>query len=123
MPFTMPDTYNTSTKRGAPKSKATIAAYKTHLNRIADATGLTTVREFVGASRKVISAINKMCVKRDDESAVSFQGRKRVYYSAIFMVLPPEVLAKPNAFYKANKKLQDSNPADFKAASEKSDSE
>jgi hypothetical protein len=118
MPFTMPDTYSTTTKKGAPKSKATIATYRTHLNRIADASGLTTVEEFVGASRKVISSINKLCVKRSGESAINFQGRKRVYYSAIFMVLPPAVLAKPNAFYKANKKLQDSNPADFKASSE-----
>lgn len=118
MPFIMPPTYNTTTKKGAEKSKATISAYKTHLNRIAAATGLTTIEEFMKSSRKVNAAINKICVKNDEESAVTFQARKRVYYSAIFMVLPPEVLAKPNPFYRANKKLQDANPADYKASAE-----
>lgn len=114
----MPETYNTMTQKGTPKTKATIGAYKTHLNRIADATELITVDEFIKNSRKVIAAINKMCIKKEGESAVAFQARKRVYYSAIFMVLPTELLKKPNAFYKANKKLQDANPADYKESTE-----
>jgi len=114
MPFTLPDTYNTLTRKGEQKSKATVAAYKTHLNRIADHTSLTTIEEFVKHPLKVTRAIKEICTKKDQESDVAWRARMRVYYSAIFMVLPSEMLTKPNPFYKANKKLQDGNPADFK---------
>jgi len=111
--FTMPDNYNKMKANGEEKSKTTIAMYKTHLNKIAKATGFTTVEEFVKNTAKVNKAISELCPK-GDESDVMHRSKKRVYYSAIFMVLPPDVLAKKNAFYLANKKLQDAPPADFK---------
>ena len=112
--FTMPETYNATKANGEPKSKNTIAMYKTHLNKVAKASGYTTTEEFVKHAAKVVKAINELCTKTETESEVAFRARKRVYYSAIFMILPKEILAKPNAFYVANKKLQDAPPADFK---------
>lgn len=111
--FTMPETYNDKKADGEPKSKNTVAMYKTHLNKIAKATGFTTVEEFVKNTAKVNKAISELCPK-GEESEVMYRSKKRVYYSAIFMVLPPDVLAKKNAFYLANKKLQDGRPEDFK---------
>ena len=112
--FTMPETYNDKKANGEPKSKNTIAMYKTHLNKLATATGYTTVAEFVKNSMKVVKAVNELCVKKDEEAEATFRARKRVFYSAIFMILPQEVSSRPNAFYVANKKIQDGNPADFK---------
>ena len=110
----MPEEYNTTKANGEPKSKNTIAMYKTHLNKVAKASGYTTTEEIVKHSMKVVKAINELCTKTEAESEAAFRARKRVYYSAIFMVLPKEVVAKPNAFYAANKKLQDAPPSDFK---------
>ena len=112
--FTMPETYNDKKANGEPKSKNTIAMYKTHLNKLATATGYTTVAEFVKNSMKVVKAVNELCTRKDDEPEATFRSRKRVFYSAIFMILPQEVSSRPNAFYVANKKIQDGNPADFK---------
>jgi hypothetical protein len=112
--FTMPETYNDKKANGESKSKNTVAMYKTHLNKIAKASGYTTVEEFVKHGAKVVKAINELCTKKENESEVAFKARKRVFYSAIFMILPKEVLAKSNAFYVANKKLQDAPPSDFK---------
>jgi hypothetical protein len=112
--FTMPETYNGMKANGEPKSKNTIAMYKTHLNKISNATGYTTVEEFVAHITSIVKAIDAICVQKDDESDATFRSRKRVFYSAIFMVLPAEMTSQPNAFYLANKKLQDGNPADFK---------
>ena len=112
--FTLPETYNKMKADGSPKSKNTIAMYKTHLNKLAMTTGYTTVEEFVKHSMKVVKAINELCVKKDEEAEATFRARKRVFYSACFMVLPTDFLSRPNAYYVANKKLQDGNPADFK---------
>jgi hypothetical protein len=114
MPFELPEKYNDKKADGSPKSKNTVAMYKTHLNKLATATGYTTVTEFVKHSMKVVKAINELCVRKPDEAEATYRARKRVFYSAIFMILPAEVTAKPNAFYVANKKIQDGNPADFK---------
>jgi hypothetical protein len=115
--FTLPETYNSTKANGDPKSKTTIAMYKTHLNKISTATGYTTVEEFVKHPSKVVKAINEICAKKENESEVAFRSRKRVFYSAVFMVLPKEIVSKPNAFYLANKKLQDAPPSDFKEKS------
>jgi hypothetical protein len=112
--FTMPEKFNDKKANGEPKSTNTINMYKTHLNKLATATGYITVAEFVKHSMKVVKAVNDLCVRKPDEAEATFRARKRVFYSAIFMILPPEVTAKPNAFYVANKKIQDGNPADFK---------
>jgi hypothetical protein len=111
--FVMPDTYNEMKADGQPKSKNTIAMYKTHLNKISNATGFSTIAEFTKNSKKVIKAIDEIC-PQGNESDVIYRSKKRVYYSALFMVLPPEVLAKKNAFYLANKKVQDGKPSSFK---------
>jgi len=113
MPFTMPDTFNHLKANGEEKSKNTIIMYRTHLNKIANATGFTTIAEFTKNSRKVIKAIDEIC-PQGDESDVIYRSKKRVYYSAIFMVLPKAVLARRNAFYLANKKIQDGKPSSFK---------
>jgi len=114
MPFILPEDYNKMKANGEPKSQNTINMYKTNLNKISDETGYTTVAELVKNSRKTIKAINDICVKKPNETAAVFKARKRVFYSAIFMVLPADVLATPNQFYLANKKIQDANPEDFK---------
>lgn len=114
MPFTMPDSYNKMKANGEPKSTNTIAMYKTHLNKIANATGYTTVEEFIEHITVIVKTIDKICVQKDDEADATFRSRKRVFYSAIFMILPPEMSSQPNDFYLANRKLQDGNPADFK---------
>jgi hypothetical protein len=49
-----------------------------------------------------------------DESDEMFRARKRIYYSAIFMILPPEVKNTSNMYYQANKELQDINPANYR---------
>lgn len=110
----MPESYNGMKANGEPKSKNTIAMYKTHLNKIANATGYTTVEEFVEHIKTVVKAIDAICVQKEGEPDATFRSRKRVFYSAIFMVLPPEISSQPNDYYLANKKLQDGNPADFK---------
>jgi hypothetical protein len=110
----MPETYNKNKADGSPKSKNTISMYKTHLNKLATATGYITVEEFMKHSMKIVKAINELCVRKPEEAEATYRARKRVFYSSIFMILPPEFTAKPNAFYVANKKLQDANPADFK---------
>ena len=109
----MPDTYKDTKANGEPKSKNTILMYKTHLNKISRATGFTTIAEFTKNSRKVVKAIDEIC-PQGDESDIVYRSKKRVYYSALFMVLPPAVLARRNAFYLANKKLQDGKPSSFK---------
>ena len=115
--FTMPDNYNGMKANGEEKSKNTIIMYRTHLNKIANATGFTTIAEFTKNSRKVVKAIDEIC-PQGDESDVIYRSKKRVYYSAIFMVLPKEVLARRNAFYLANKKIQDGKPSSFKKIDE-----
>jgi hypothetical protein len=114
MPFTLPDNYNKNKADGSPKSDNTIKMYKTHLNKISNATGYTTVEEFVEHIKTVVKAIDAICVQKEGEPDATFRSRKRVFYSAIFMVLPASMTSQPNAFYLANKKLQDGNPADFK---------
>ena len=114
MPFTLPETYNKNKADGSPKSKNTISMYRTHLNKLATATGYTTVAEFMKHSMKIVKAINDICVRKPEEAEATFRARKRVFYSACFMVLPTDFLSRPNAYYVANKKLQDGNPADFK---------
>jgi hypothetical protein len=52
--------------------------------------------------------------KKPDETDAKHLSRARVFYSAIFMVLPKKYMEKPNPFYRANKKYQEGNPADFK---------
>lgn len=110
--FTMPDTYNTTKDNGDPKSAATIAIYRTHLNKLAKM-GFPDVEALLADPSSVIQAL-KAIPKGDDESEIMYKSRMRVYFSAIFMVLPAEVRAKKNAYYLANKKFQDGKPADFK---------
>jgi hypothetical protein len=112
--FTLPDNINVMKANGEPKKPSTISIYKTHLNRISVATGLTTVEQFIKQPRKVIMAIKALTEKKDDESEAQYLARVRVYYSAIFMVLPKEYMETPNSFYRANQKYQGGKPADFK---------
>jgi len=110
--FQMPTEFNTSKSNGGEKSAGTISIYKTHLNRLA-AAGFDTVDKIISNSSDVIKTILAF-PKKDDESAILYKSRLRVYFSAIFMILPATIRATPNAYYSANKKLQDANPADFK---------
>lgn len=110
----MPDNYNKLKANGEPKSTNTIAMYRTHLNKLANATGYTTVEEFIANIKTVVKAIDAICVQKEGEALATFRSRKRVFYSAVFMVLPASMTSQPNGFYLANKKLQDGNPADFK---------
>jgi hypothetical protein len=115
MPFTLPTVYSTlieSGKRaGEPKSKGTINVYKNRLNQIADATGVDTLEKIMKRSVAVNKFIRGIAPV-GNESDPAFRSRVRTYYSAIFMILPPEVKNKPNPYYKANKKLQDEYSAD-----------
>jgi hypothetical protein len=112
--FTLPEQINDTQRNGKPKSPNTINLYKAHLNMITRATGLTTVEEFMKATRKVNAAIKALTEKKPDETDAKHLSRARVFYSAIFMVLPKKYMEKPNPFYRANKKYQEGNPADFK---------
>jgi len=112
--FIFPEKYNNLTNKGTEKSKSTISIYKTHLNRITALTGLDTVEQFMKASRKVNKVIADLNPIMENQSVSQRNTKVRIYYSALFTVLPEEYIKKPNPFYKANKKWQDGNPADFK---------
>ena len=120
--FQMPATWNGNKRDGAPKTQNTINLYKAHLNRLTAQTGLDTIEKMMKATRKVNAAICSLVPKKAGESAVQRSARARLYYSALFMVLPADYIKKPNAFYRANKKWQDGKPEDFKK-SEESDSD
>jgi uncharacterized protein YlzI (FlbEa/FlbD family) len=117
MPFELPAVYSTliesGKRRGEPKSKGTINVYKNRLNQIANATGIDTLEKLIARPSSVIKFI-KGVAPMGDESEEAFRARVRTYYSAIFMVLPPEMKNKPNMYYKANKKLQDAPPANYR---------
>jgi hypothetical protein len=117
MPFTLPPVYSTliesGKRKGEPKSKGTINVYKNRLNQIADATGVDTLEKLIARPFSVIKFI-KGVAPMGDESEEAFRARVRTYYSAIFMVLPPEMKNTPNMYYKANKKLQDAPPANYR---------
>lgn len=110
MPFILPPVYSTliesGKRQGEPKSKGTINVYKNRLNQIAAATGIDTLEKVIAKPFSVIKFI-KGISPIEDESATTFRARIRTYYSAIFMILPPDIKNKPNMFYRANKKLQD----------------
>jgi hypothetical protein len=117
MPFTLPAVYSTliesGKRKGEPKSKGTINVYKNRLNQIADATGVDTLEKLIARPFSVIKFIREVA-QMDGEEEKTFRSRKRTYYSAIFMVLPPEMKNTTNMYYRANKKLQDVNPADYR---------
>lgn len=117
MPFILPTVYSTlieSGKRaGEPKSKGTINVYKNRLNQIAAATGVDTLEKVIARPFSVIKFI-KGIQPMADETDEAYLARKRTYFSAIFMILPPEVKNRPNMYYKANKKVQEVNPADYR---------
>jgi uncharacterized protein YlzI (FlbEa/FlbD family) len=117
MSFTLPAVYSTviesGKRKGEPKSKGTINVYKNRLNQIAAATGVDTLEKIIAKPFTVVKFI-KGVAPMVDESEESFRARVRTYYSAIFMILPPEEKNKPNMYYKANKKLQDAPPANYR---------
>jgi hypothetical protein len=117
MPFTLPPVYSTQIesgkRKGEPKSKGTINVYKNRLNQIANATGVDTLEKLLARPFSVIEFI-KGIAPIGDESDEVFRARKRTYYSAIFMVLPPEIKNTPNMYYRANKKLQDAPPDNYR---------
>ena len=110
MPFTLPPVYSTliesGKRKGEPKSTGTINVYKNRLNQIAAATGIDTLEKIMKRSFSVIKFI-KNIAPLADESPAAFKARIRTYYSAIFMILPPEYKNKPNMYYLSNKKIQD----------------
>jgi|688.fasta_scaffold925651_1 hypothetical protein len=120
--FILPEQINNLKRNGDPKSSNTINLYKAHLNMITKATGFTTIEQFMKATRKVNSAIKILAEKKPDEPVAKHLSRVRIFYSAIFMVLPKKYMEKPNPFYRANKKYQDGNPADFKKTTEEKSS-
>jgi hypothetical protein len=117
MPFTLPAVYSTliesGKRKGEPKSKGTINVYKNRLNQIANATGVDTLEKLIARPFSVVNFI-KGVAPMGDESEEAFRARKRTYYSAIFMVLPPEMKNTTNMYYRANKKLQDAPPANYR---------
>jgi len=117
MPFTLPAVYSavieSGKRKGEPKSKGTIGVYKNRLNQIAAATGVDTLEKVIAKPFSVIKFI-KSLEPNADESDTAFRSRVRTYYSAIFMILPTEMKNSPNMYYKANKKLQEANPADYR---------
>ena len=110
MPFILPETYSTTiesgTRAGEPKSKATIAVYKSRLNHITTLTGIDNLAGILAHPFKVIQAIKTLPADAG-ESEVAHRSRKRTYFSAIFMILPPDVKAKSNMYFIENKRLQD----------------
>jgi hypothetical protein len=117
MPFELPAVYSTTIssgkRKGESKSKGTMNVYKNRLNQIANATGVDTLEKILAEPKKVIDFI-KGVAPMADESDEMFRARKRIYYSAIFMILPPEVKNTSNMYYQANKELQDINPANYR---------
>lgn len=117
MSFTLPEVYSTliesGKRKGEPKSKGTINVYKNRLNQIAAATGVDTLEKVIARPFTVINFI-KGIEQEVGETDETYLARKRTYFSAIFMILPPEVKNRPNMYYKANKKVQVANPADYR---------
>jgi uncharacterized protein YlzI (FlbEa/FlbD family) len=117
MSFELPAVYSTliesGKRKGEPKSKGTINVYKNRLNQIANATGVDTLEKLIARPSAVIKFI-KGVAPMGDESEEAFRARVRTYYSAIFMVLPPEMKNTPNMYYRANKKIQDAPPANYR---------
>lgn len=117
MPFELPTVYstviNSGKRKGEAKSKGTINVYKNRLDQIADATGVNTLEEIIAQPKRVIKFISGLSPIGDESDEV-FRARMRTYYSAIFMILPPEVKNTPNMYYKANKKIQDSPPENYR---------
>lgn len=117
MSFTLPAVYSTliesGKRKGEPKSKGTINVYKNRLNQIAAATGVDTLEKIIARPFTVVKFI-KGVAPMVDETEEAFRARVRTYYSAIFMILPPEEKNKPNMYYKANKKLQDAPPENYR---------
>ena len=117
MSFTLPAVYSTliesGKRKGEPKSKGTIGVYKNRLNQIAAATGVDTLEKVIARPFSVIQFI-KSIEPLDGENDEAYLARKRTYYSAIFMILPPEYKNRPNLYYKANKNLQDAPPENYR---------
>lgn len=117
MPFTLPPVYSTviesGKRKGEAKSKGTIGVYTNRLNQIADATGVDTLEKVIAQPKRVIKFISGLS-PIGEESDDSFRARKRTFYSAIFMILPPEMKNTPNPYYKANKNLQDAPPENYR---------
>jgi hypothetical protein len=117
MSFTLPEVYSTliesGKRKGEPKSKGTISVYKNRLNQIAAATGVDTLEKVIARPFSVINFIKNLepIAGENDEA---YLARKRTYFSAIFMILPPDVKNRPNMYYRANKKVQEVNPADYR---------
>jgi len=117
MSFELPAVYSTviesGKRKGEPKSKGTINVYKNRLNQIAAATGVDTLEKVIAQPFTVVKFI-KGVSPMVDETEEAFRARKRTYYSAIFMILPPEEKNKPNMYYRANQKIQDAPPANYR---------
>jgi hypothetical protein len=117
MPFELPAVYSTQIesgkRKGEPKAKGTIIVYKNRLNQIANATGVDTLEKLIAEPKRVIKFIKEVA-PMDGEEEKMFRARVRTYYSAIFMVLPPEIKNTPNMYYQANKEIQDAIPADYR---------
>lgn len=92
-------------KEGNPKtlSKNTIKIYKNRLNKLSEK-GYSTVDELLHSPEGVIQAINDLV---PGASTPETRQHKRVYYSAVFYVLPEPYLQKANPYYQAFQYLKD----------------
>jgi hypothetical protein len=92
-------------KEGNPRtlSKNTIKIYKNRLNKISEK-GYSTVDELIESPEGVIQAINDLV---PGASTPETRQHKRVYYSAVFYVLPEQYLQSSNSYYKAFQYLKD----------------
>ena len=79
----------------------TLKIYKSKLNKLAN-NGFNSVDSLIQNQIEVINLINNMVNGDEDKH----RQEKRLIYSAIFFVLPQEVLAQQNEYYFAFQKAK-----------------
>jgi hypothetical protein len=106
MPFKLPDTFAPKyQKDGTPRtlSPNTIKTYKSRLNKLASQ-GFSNVDELLRQSQDVILTINTLVPGMESPA---LRQEKRIYFCAIFWVLPESVLKSQNPYYKAFQGVRD----------------
>lgn len=105
MVFTLPETFREKVDESDPtkmkeKTAATKKIYKSKLNALAKA-GYDTTAALLANKLQVIRVIKEL-VPEDDAAA---RQKKRTFLSAIFWVLPEDVLPAKNAYYSYYQKV------------------
>jgi len=106
MTFILPDSFAPKyQKDGSPRtlSRNTIKTYKSRLNKLASQ-GFSTVDELLRQPQAVILAINQLLPGMESPA---LRQEKRIFFSAIFWVLPEQYLQRENPYHKAFQGVRD----------------